>query len=324
MKPILTLSLILVAFVTGIAQGIDFFHGTWKEALEKANEENKVIFVDAYTTWCGPCKRMAANVFTRDDVGEFFNANFINMKLDMEQDEGRKFGRKYPVSAYPTFYFIDGTGKVVINTKGGRQPEDFIDLGKMAVEKYDNTAKYRTLYDKGDRSYEVVYGYVTELAKSGQSPVRVANAYLGDQEDLSSKENLSIILAATWQADSKIFEALVPSCPMNKKAIINNAKPYIKKYIKDDHTELSLIALDVMENFTSDDECVSLGIKAITEAQKLKPSKASYVLTHATLLYVSGDKEGAIKVLEQAIAKEEPDSKARMKYEGLKKKMEAA
>ena len=41
------------------AGGIEFFHGTWKEALAKAKAEDKILFVDSYAQWCGPCKRMA-------------------------------------------------------------------------------------------------------------------------------------------------------------------------------------------------------------------------------------------------------------------------
>ena len=69
-------------------QGIIFFEGTWKEALEKAKKEDKLVFVDSYTTWCGPCIKMAKNVFTQESVGSFYNQNFINIKLDMEKEDG--------------------------------------------------------------------------------------------------------------------------------------------------------------------------------------------------------------------------------------------
>ncbi|MDO8970421.1 MAG: thioredoxin family protein, partial [Saprospiraceae bacterium] len=61
------------------AQGIEFFSGTWPEALEKAKKEELLIFVDAYASWCGPCKRMAAQTFPDPKAGEFFNANFLNL-----------------------------------------------------------------------------------------------------------------------------------------------------------------------------------------------------------------------------------------------------
>ena len=67
------------------SRGIDFFPGSWNEALELAKKEDKLIFLDAYASWCGPCKSMQKKVFPTDKVGEYFNARFINVKIDMEK-----------------------------------------------------------------------------------------------------------------------------------------------------------------------------------------------------------------------------------------------
>ena len=66
------------------SQGIHFFQGTWSEAVNKAAKENKMIFIDFYTQWCGPCFNMAKDVFTKSEVGHFYNQNFINVKIDAE------------------------------------------------------------------------------------------------------------------------------------------------------------------------------------------------------------------------------------------------
>lgn len=100
----LAIVLMVNCTVLSFAQGIEFFHGTWEEVKAKAKEADKLVFVDAYTTWCGPCKRMAANIFPLPEVGEFYNANFINYKLDMEKGEGPDFARKYGVRAIPPLY----------------------------------------------------------------------------------------------------------------------------------------------------------------------------------------------------------------------------
>ena len=67
------------------SQGIQFEIGSWKEVLQKAKQENKLIFVDLYTTWCGPCKKMAAETFPQQAVGDYFNKNFVNYKIDAEK-----------------------------------------------------------------------------------------------------------------------------------------------------------------------------------------------------------------------------------------------
>ena len=111
--------------------GIQFTPGTWSEILKKAKAEKKIIFFDAYTTWCGPCKLLQKNVFTRTDVADVFNKNFINVKFDMESGEGPKLAQKYPLEGYPTLFFIDGNGKVVKQVIGYQNPETLIKIGKQ-------------------------------------------------------------------------------------------------------------------------------------------------------------------------------------------------
>src|SRR6187402_2000880 len=115
------------------AQGIEFFHGTWEEALMKAKTEDKIIFVDAFTTWCGPCKRMAASTFPDVEVGKLFNQNFLSMKIDMEKEMGLEFKKKFPVSAYPTLFFIDSDQEVVQKAVGAKGPADLIALGESII-----------------------------------------------------------------------------------------------------------------------------------------------------------------------------------------------
>ncbi len=116
------------------SKGIVFFEGSWQQALDKAKEEHKLIFVDAYTVWCGPCKYMANNVFTDAAVGDYFNKNFINYKFDMEKGEGPTFARKYTVNSYPSLIFLSPEGISVYFAEGIHQIDAFMKLGKDANE----------------------------------------------------------------------------------------------------------------------------------------------------------------------------------------------
>jgi thiol:disulfide interchange protein len=92
--------------------GIQFENLSFEEAIQKAKKENKLIFLDAYAVWCGPCKMMDRTTFKDEEVGKVFNKNFINLKIDMEKGEGPAIARKYQVRAYPTMMLINGDGKV--------------------------------------------------------------------------------------------------------------------------------------------------------------------------------------------------------------------
>lgn len=109
---------------------IDFFHAPFAEVLAKAKEEKKLIFMDCYTSWCGPCRMMANQVFTRPEVGKYFNAHFVNTKVDMERGEGKDLAKKYGVNAFPTLLILDGEGNVVSKSVGALSPEKLLGWAK--------------------------------------------------------------------------------------------------------------------------------------------------------------------------------------------------
>lgn len=112
-------------------EGIEFHTGTWQEALDKAKEENKIIFLDAYASWCGPCKLMKRKTFSNKAVGKYYNKKFINVAMDMEKGEGPALARKYPIKGYPTLLYINAEGKVVAETMGYYRTDEFIKLGEQ-------------------------------------------------------------------------------------------------------------------------------------------------------------------------------------------------
>lgn len=99
--------------------GIRFKGITLEKAKKSALETDKLIFIDAHTSWCGPCKRMAATSFTEEEVGEIFNERFVNLKIDCEKDiDGPEISRLYKIKAYPTLLVINSEGKLIKKSEG--------------------------------------------------------------------------------------------------------------------------------------------------------------------------------------------------------------
>lgn len=122
-----------VDFKENTADGIQFFNGTFQEALEKAKAENKPIFLDVYATWCGPCKMLKKHTFSDKQVGEYYNTNFINIAIDGETKEGRSLIKNFKIRSYPTLLILNSTGEKLTSQVGFVKPYILINFGKRIV-----------------------------------------------------------------------------------------------------------------------------------------------------------------------------------------------
>jgi thiol-disulfide isomerase/thioredoxin len=163
--------------------GITFEHGTFEEIKAKAKKENKIVFIDAFTTWCGPCKWMAKTVFPKPDVANFYNTNFINAKIDMEKGEGIEIANKYSVQAYPSLLYIDGNGEMVHRSVGARDEKEFIELGRIALNPDKNLLGLGVKFNADPGNFKNAYSYIYELSESNLPEKKAAfDAYFATQE----------------------------------------------------------------------------------------------------------------------------------------------
>jgi len=137
----LVLALLMVS-LNGFSQAkpkakteIHFMEDAWKEALKQAAAQHKYIFVDAYATWCGPCKMLKAKTFTDAKVAAFYNKNFINVSIDMEKGMGPQLAQEWQMTAYPTLIIFNSKGKAVLGTVGFIQPDKLLQFGQEALAK---------------------------------------------------------------------------------------------------------------------------------------------------------------------------------------------
>jgi thiol-disulfide isomerase/thioredoxin len=167
-KLICAVTIIMFAGITTLAaQGINFEKASWKEVLSKAKEQNKLIFIDVYTSWCGPCKMMAANVFPLKQVGDKFNSSFLNFGIDAEKGEGVEIAKTYNVHAFPTYLFVNGDGQLMYRAVGGQSVDQFLKLADLALM-YQNDltpfAKLEEEYNAGNRNKQFLLSYLKKRA----------------------------------------------------------------------------------------------------------------------------------------------------------------
>lgn len=201
---------------TASAAGIHFETGTWAEILAKAKQQNKYVFLDAYTTWCGPCKWMDKNVFPTAEAGEYFNKNFVNAKIDMEKGEGLDIAKKYNVQAYPTYLYVDGNGDLVHRVVGSMETPKFIAASANAL---DPAKQYGTLlrkFDAGDRNPDFLYNAanVAQSAYDMKKAEEISAAYLKTQNNLLEEKNVKFISQFTTSASDPNYDFMRKNAPV--------------------------------------------------------------------------------------------------------------
>lgn len=217
-------------FIYGVSfaqeEGIHFEHGlTWKEVKEKAKRENKFIFMDCYTTWCGPCKVMSKEIFPQKSAGDFFNPKFINVKVQFDQtaqdnEEVKKWyadaealQKEFNVLAYPTFLYFSPEGELVHLFVGStKTAEEFIDISKNSL---DTATQYYTKVKKilsaANGNPEVLKSLVMNAINQydGVNSAKLADMYLRTQSNLLTKENLTLLNEFTKSSSDYGFDVFI-------------------------------------------------------------------------------------------------------------------
>ncbi|MCF8246630.1 MAG: thioredoxin family protein [Saprospiraceae bacterium] len=249
--------LILLAFAlligsNGFAQGIEFTPGTWKEIKAKAAKEDKLIFMDAYAEWCGPCKKMARDVFTEKEVGDYFNAHFVNVKMDMEKGEGIGLSSDFGVQAYPTLLFINSEGKAVHRAVGYHTTDLLIGLADAAKDPNRNTGSITARYDAGDRSPQLLFNLaMARYDAMDGTYVKIADEYLATQKDWNTDDNLSFIFRMADDLNSKMADYLMNNRGLfedkyGKQAVTGKVDEMVQNTISHAETEADLKKVETL------------------------------------------------------------------------------
>ncbi|MFN5168771.1 MAG: thioredoxin family protein [Cyclobacteriaceae bacterium] len=205
---------VILAFLSAYAhaEGIEFFHGTWSEALAKAKTENKGIFVDVYAVWCGPCKYMTREIFTVAEVGDYFNQHFISFKVDGENEEPELI-KSIDLEAFPTLLFYDPAGTLVTKNIGALDDAGLLTLAKRAASFPASQKKVQS----GSASREELVDYLMLIKDSKPDEFkRLASPLVTKMtgQDLANPANWELFTGAVTDLLSPDFKKVIENASM--------------------------------------------------------------------------------------------------------------
>lgn len=235
------LTLLIVIWVFPLLAQTNFRSLSYEEALQSAKTENKLVFIDFYTSWCGPCKIMMKDVFPQKNVGDYLNTRFVCIKLDAEK-EGKEAAKHFGIKAYPTFIGVDGSGKVVMTKVGMAQTDEFIAAIERQIVPELTPERLKERYESGERTAQLISAYAglkMEEAHSGRNPdmakrkeaFKLVQDYFDDLKDAErlADENLFIYTTYTKSLTEPTGQYMIA----HRNRFVSTGKEQIAKRIEE-------------------------------------------------------------------------------------------
>jgi thioredoxin-related protein len=266
-----------VVFLTGFffnanSQGINFQKLSTTEALAKAKKEHKLVFIDVYADWCGPCKYLSNNVFIDQALGEYMNEHFVSIKIngedgeDLEENEGNEEGEgvkimeEFSIDAYPTLLFLDPNRKLLKKVVGAMEAEDLLERAKGVISP-ETTKLYQlnARFDKGERNKPLLIELLTEKINEGENLEVVVNEYLRLNPVLNLEDKNDFMVFGIMEKDFN--HPLV-------MAFLNEPEKYFELYGNLALEQLQSIFEDLIESSkeTRDMEAIDIGLDVLFPA----------------------------------------------------------
>jgi len=104
-----------------------WFDGGFDDALQQARASSKLVFIDFFTTWCPPCKKLNRETFP-DPAVKAELAKMVALKIDAESPVGQPLAQRYKVTGYPTLLVLDPQGREVGRIVGFKEPAVLVGL----------------------------------------------------------------------------------------------------------------------------------------------------------------------------------------------------
>ena len=211
-----TLILFLGILSSGNAQDQTLFlDKDFKTVVQQSKLENKPIVLLFYAKWCAHCNKMKKEVFTDNDVINFYKSAYICVSVDAETTEGialkTKFQDVFTFKSYPTFVFLDPNENLLYVTTGELSKEKFINEGKNVLLPENQFSNIMNTFNKDVSNAENCLKYITILKKAGYDPTPVTQQYLAtkSEKEVFSELNWRVLSNGITDIEAKEIQFIV-------------------------------------------------------------------------------------------------------------------
>jgi thiol-disulfide isomerase/thioredoxin len=211
MRPVIAFLLLLSSLVVKAQEGpVNFVEGDWAQTLAAAKKANKPVFLYAWSLSCGPCREMARDVFPDPAVGRYYNATFVNYKVNVDKGAGEDVAKQYGIRVLPAYLYFDAQGNLLHRSGSGKAAAAFIQDGKDAFDPNKAYFKLKARYEAGERGADLLYTLSTADGMHQETTLydQVAADYFKSQSaaELASPKNLAYIFEARTAFNSPVTQ----------------------------------------------------------------------------------------------------------------------
>jgi tetratricopeptide (TPR) repeat protein len=319
---------------------VDWAHPPFENILKAAKQQNKPVFIDFYTTWCSPCKRLDKVTYQDGKVVDYLNS-IVSVKYDAEKDEGETLAGKFRVKAYPTLLLLDPDGKEIDRHVGYLDPEEFVEVIQGYQNGIGTVAYYEALLEKNPDDTEALLTLGMKYAKAVRPKQAQAmlERLLEIDPDTENKAEIYYELGYSMASEERYEDAIqyyekvvdeFPDTEYHDAALRLQARAYFsidkkdqsleayQKYLDrhpDDPSAMNGFAWFCAQRKFGFDQALPVALKAA----ELSNRDPGILDTLAELYYAMGDYENAIKIGEEAAAQEPDDQYLKDQLEKFRK-----
>lgn len=316
-----------------VVSAVQWFEGSFDEALAAARAGGKQVFLDVGAYWCPPCRELDEQVFVRPEVGAALAAGYVALHVDAEKGEGPELVARYKVQAYPTLLVLEAGGLERGRMVDGMKPEELLAGLEEIARGGTVLARLEAAVAAAPGDLEARYrlGNAYALAaRRAEAEAELARVIAGDPDNArglaaQAMADRAAFLVAKQDADPEraiaLYRELQQKFPKAKESLraYRQIGRELHKLGRDDEAIASLEAMVAAEPnnvdlksaygwFSFRERCRPAdGLRAVDAGVLLDPKSADLHYLRAELKSQLGDAAGALASIREAAALE-PDS----------------